>query len=70
MGNKLCNLIPLCSSESLSQDQFESFKEKLKLTLKPAVQNNPFLVLVLGDFNAKSSNWCKNDITTIEGKAI
>ena len=34
------------------------------------MQNNPFLVVLLGDFNAKSSNWCKNDITTTEGKAI
>ena len=33
-------------------------------------QNNPFLVVLLGDFNVKSSNWCKNDITTTEGKAI
>ena len=34
------------------------------------MQSNPFLVVLLGDFNAKSSNWCKNDITTTEGKAI
>ena len=35
------------------------------------MQNNPFLVVaLLGDFNAKSSNWCKNDITTSERKAI
>ena len=31
--------------------------------------NNPFLVVLLGNFNAKSSNWCKNDITTNKGKA-
>ena len=34
------------------------------------MQINPFLVVILGDFNAKSSNLCKNDITTTEGKAI
>ena len=34
------------------------------------MQNNPFLVVLLGDFNAKSSTWCKNDTTTTEGKAI
>ena len=27
-------------------------------------------LVLLGDFNAKSSNWCKNDITTSEGKVI
>ena len=34
------------------------------------MQNNPFLVVLLGDFNAKPSNWCKNDITRNEGKVI
>ena len=37
---------------SQSQDPFESFKENLELNLEPAVQNNPFLVVLLGDFNA------------------
>ena len=27
-------------------------------------------LVLLGDFNAKSNNWCKNDITTSEGKVI
>ena len=34
------------------------------------MQNDFFFVVLLGDFNTKSSNWCKNDITTSEGKAI
>ena len=32
--------------------------------------NNPFLILILGDFNAKSILWCNNDITTYEGSKI
>ena len=52
------------------QDQFESFKEPLELNLDSAVQNNPFLIVLLGDFNAKSSKWCENDITASEGKVI
>ena len=70
VGDKLCNFIALYRSPSQSQDQFESFKENLELNLESAVQNNPFLVVLLGDFNTKSSNWCKNDIITTEGKAI
>ena len=70
IGDKLCNFIALYRSPNQSQDLFESFKENLELNLESAVQNNPFLVVLLGDFNAKSSNWCKNDITTTEGKAI
>ena len=68
--DKLCNFIPLYKSPSQSQDLFVSFKENLELNLESAVQNISFLVVLLGDFNAKSSNWCKNDITTTEGKAI
>ena len=70
VGDKLCNFIALYRSPSQSQNLFESFKENLELNLESAVQNNPFLLALLGDFNAKSSNWCKNDITTTEGKAI
>ena len=70
VGDKLCNFIALYRSPSQSQDQFQSFKENVELNLESAVQNNPFLAVVLGDFNAKSSNWCKNDITTTESKAI
>ena len=32
--------------------------------------NNPFLTVVLGDFNAKTSLWYNNDITTYEGAKI
>ena len=70
VGQKLCNFIALYRSPSRSQDLFESFKENLELNLESALQTNPFLVVPLGDFNAKSSNWCKNDITTTESKAI
>ena len=70
VGDKLCDFIALYTSSSQSQDLLEFFKENLELNLESALQKNPFLVVLLGDFNAKSSNWCKNDITTTEGKAI
>ena len=64
VGDTLCNFIALYRYPTQSQDLFESFKENLELNLEIAVQNNPFLVVLLGNFNVKSSNWCKNDITT------
>ena len=70
VDDKLCSFIALYRSPSQSQDLFESFKENLELNLESAAQNNPFLVVLLGNFNAKSSNCCKNDITATEGKAI
>ena len=71
IGDKLCNFIALYRPQSQSQDQCKSFKENLELNLEFAVQNRPFLVVLLLDgFNAKSSYWCKSDITTSEGKTI
>ena len=32
--------------------------------------NNPFLTFMIGDFNAKSSNWYLSDITSFEGSQI
>ena len=29
--------------------------------------NNPFFTIMIGDFNAKSSNWYLDDITSSEG---
>ena len=43
---------------------------KINSNLESAEQNNPFLVVVLGDFNAKPSKERKSDTTTTEGKAI
>ena len=70
IGDKLCNFIPLYRSQSQSQDQCKSFKEKLELNLEFAVQISPFLVVLLDGFNPKSSYWCNSDITASEGKTI
>ena len=37
------------------------------MTLDKIHEDNPFMISVLGDFNAKSDNWCKNDIISHEG---
>ena len=65
-----CDFLASCRSPSQSQNLFEPFKESLELNLESAVQNNPFLVVLLRDYNVKSSNWCNNYITTTEGKTI
>lgn len=44
--------------------------ENLELNLELPVQKAPVLLVVLGDFNAESRNWRKNDITTIKAKSI
>ena len=44
-----------------------SFLKNVELTLGKIHEENPFLISVLGDFNAKTSNWCKNGTTSHEG---
>ena len=53
-----------------SHNEFNSFIKNLELNLNKATTCNPFLVVGLGDFNAKSCNWCINDRTNFEGAKI
>ena len=34
------------------------------------MQNVPYMMVLLGDFNAKCTNWYKHDKTNFEGKTI
>ena len=61
IGDKTYNFIVLCRSPNQSQDVFESFYENFERTSDNLAQNNPFLLVAIGDFNAKSTNWCVND---------
>ena len=36
--------------------------DNLELTLDTLTNNNLFLIVAIGDFNAKTANWYKNDI--------
>ena len=53
-----------------SQDEFETFTKNLELILDNIFETNPFLVIALGDFNTKLSQWYENDKTTTEGSKI
>ena len=71
VGDKLGNYnITLYIFPSQSQDQFESFKEDVELTLSLRCKISIFSVLSLSNFNTKPRSWCKNDIIKIKGKAI
>ena len=69
IGDKTCNFLYLYKSLSQSQNDFETFTESLELNLENLVQSHPFLVVAIGDFNAKSSNWFCYDKTNFEGDA-
>ena len=40
------------------------------MTLDKILENNPYMTVALGSFNAKSNNWCKIDMTSLEGSMI
>ena len=70
IGDRLCSVISLYRSPNQSYDDFVPFLDNFELTLGTLAQNNPFLVVALGEFNPKSSNWYNKNITSDEGRKI
>ena len=68
--NKLCSFIALYISRSQSQDDFATFSDNFEMTLDLVSKKNPFLLVVLGDFNAKLSQWHDKDTSTSEGISV
>ena len=52
---------------SNTKHPFETFADNLELTLDTLSYNNTFLIVAVDDFNAKTTNWYKNDTTSYEG---
>ena len=67
ISNKLCSFVALCRSPTQSQDDFATFCDNFEMTLDLESKKNPFLLVVLGDFNAKLSQWHDKDSSTFEG---
>ena len=57
-------------SPSQTRDTFETFVDNLELTLDTRTNKKCFLILTIGDFNAKATNWHKSNKTTCEGLKI
>ena len=57
-------------SPSQNQDEFDSFSKNLEITLDKLAFNNPFMLIVIGDLNAKSKNWYPLDRTTYDSNII
>ena len=64
------NFLCLYKSPSQARDTSETFADNLELTLNTLINNNPFLIVAIGDFNAKTTNWYKNDTTSYKGLKI
>ena len=70
IGDEVCNFISLYRSTSQTLDNFETFSKNFELNLENIVHKNPFLVVVIGDFNAKSGKWHCQEKSTFEGNVI
>ena len=70
IGDKLCSFISLYRSPNQSSDDFVSFLDNFELTLDALAQKNPFLMVALGDFNAKSSNWYIKILLVMKGEKL
>ena len=70
ISNKLCSFVALYRSPSQSQDDFATFSDNFEMTLDLASKKNPYLLVVLGDFNAKLRQWYDEDSSTSEGILI
>ena len=68
--NKLCVLDALYRSPSQSHNELSSFITNLESTLQAITLRKPFLVMVLGDFNAKNKLWFDQDNTSYEGSVL
>ena len=70
IGNKICNFITLYKSPSQNQYDFQAFIDNLEMNLETPVQKNPFLMVVIGDFNAESKKCCILYSTNFAGITI
>ena len=66
---KFATLFPY-TDLGLTQNEFENLIDNLELNLKSLCRNNPLLIVLIGDLNAKSKNWYSHDkIVTKEMKS-
>ena len=65
-SKKCCNFVALYRPPSQSQDDFAIFSDNSEITLDLVSKKNPFLHVVLGDFNAKLGQRYDKDSSTYE----
>ena len=70
IGDKICNFVVRYRFPNQFQDKFETTSDDFEMTLEILAPKNLFLMTTIGDFNAKSKNWCSQDKTNFERKSI
>ena len=70
IGDKFCDFRSRYRSPSQTLHSFETLYKNFELNLEDIIHRKPVLVVVIGDFNAKSSKWHCQDKSTFEGNVI
>ena len=70
INNKRGYVVSMYRSPSQTSDDFNSFITNLEKLIVSISSTNPHLLLMIGDFNAKSSNWSSNNTATAEGAQL
>ena len=70
VGYKLFTFVAFYRSLIETQDDFLSFSQNFELTFEKLSENNPYLLVAIGDFNAKLSHWYSLDTNTFEGVSV
>ena len=65
---KQCNITLIYRSPSQSSEELDIFLSNFEFLLDYIASRNPFISIIIIDFNARSNNWCSSDNTTYEGK--
>ena len=61
---KQCNITLIYRSPSQSSEEFDTFLSNFEFLLDHIANRNPFVSIIIGNFNARSNNWCSSDKTT------
>ena len=60
-------MVPHYRSPSQTQGEFDIFLITFEQLIGNIITKNPLFILIIGDFNIRSTNWWKNDLSTSEG---
>ena len=67
---ELCNTTLIYVSPSQWSKVFDTLLSNFELLLDNIANLNPFISIIIGDFNARSRKWCCSDKTTYEDKKL
>ena len=65
--NERCFIATLYRSPSQSREEFEKFLSNFEVFIKAISNQKDAISIIMGDLNARSSNWCKYDTSNNEG---